>query len=697
MAILTMSSKMTGSRTVHTRLMSGTAAVVSCLFHGAGAAAEAPAIQVAMQAVPPAIVGSSVTGSAREEGGFVYRIGPEDRLKVTVRNEPELSGEFRVRPDGYFTMLLVGDIPADRRRPEDLAAEITAALARYIRDPSVTVEVIEAHGTFEDRIRFIGKGVPPQTIAYRDGMTALDALAEIGGLPPTAAANRVTLLRESERRRVRMGDIASRAANNIALEPGDILIVPESFLAGTRIFEPSITVAETWTDNINFRQGDLKEDSYISEIIPAFRLEYDTARLNALLDSTVRLQYRTNVEDEIRINPNIRGTSTTEIVEDLIFGDLDAAINRTVIDNRRSGSSNPANSNNTQLLQTWSASPYLKSSFGSLANLEARWTSTATLVGSPPDEIALEPVPGLFSNPLRNDSFTHTASFRLTDATQRSRLTWQLYGQWRWIEIRNQADSRRREIILSPEYAVTPEFFLIAEVGYQNFEGAFSRNVDDPLYVGGFRWQPDDDVLISARAGQRDGRTAYFANIQLPFGRYILFNASASTSTQFDVERLAGSIRNPDPGTPDGLPPGGDGILRDTPTRNTTIGATLSASIGNTTYSLNGRYQKVEPGITNVASDQETLRISASFRQVFARYFAFDASGYYTQRKFRQTLVDGGIPRQDDDFGANAGLSYNGFGPFSVRIGYNYTERDSTIDLADFSENSVTLSVTHRF
>jgi polysaccharide export outer membrane protein len=44
-----------------------------------------------------------------------YRLGAGDLIRVVVWKNEEISGEYRVRPDGKISMPLVGDILADRR------------------------------------------------------------------------------------------------------------------------------------------------------------------------------------------------------------------------------------------------------------------------------------------------------------------------------------------------------------------------------------------------------------------------------------------------------------------------------------------------------------------------------------------------------------------------------------------------------
>jgi polysaccharide biosynthesis/export protein len=163
-----------------------------------------------------------------------YLIGPGDTLQIFVWRNPDLSTEVPVRPDGRITTPLVQDIQAQGRRPTELAAALRQALSEYIQEPVVTV-VVKTFAANSAAVRVIGAAVTPKSVPYREGLTALDALIDVGGLSSTARGNGAKLLRLEKdgyksyplrlKDLVRSGD--PRA--NVKLKPGDIIRIPESF------------------------------------------------------------------------------------------------------------------------------------------------------------------------------------------------------------------------------------------------------------------------------------------------------------------------------------------------------------------------------------------------------------------------------------------------------------------------------------
>ncbi len=176
--------------------------------------------------------GDIPTPPDRGEAGYV--IGPGDQLRVYVRNNPDMSVDIPVRPDGYISVPMIQNIRAAGKKPSELATDIEADLEEFIRDPNVTVMVTGFIGTYDDQIRVIGQAVQPQAIAYRDGMTVLDAVIQVGGLTQFAAGNRARLVRdsggESRTYNVRLNDLISNGdmRHNHPLRPGDVLVIPES-------------------------------------------------------------------------------------------------------------------------------------------------------------------------------------------------------------------------------------------------------------------------------------------------------------------------------------------------------------------------------------------------------------------------------------------------------------------------------------
>ena len=178
--------------------------------------------------LPPAPPGSPLPTAE-------YQIGPGDSLHIFVWRNPELTISVPVRPDGRISIPLVEDIVAVGQTPTMLSREIEKRLAKYVTDPIVTVMPSSFVGPFAQQVRVIGEAVTPKALPYRANMTVLDAMIEVGGLTKYAAGDRATLVRtvndvqESHpvhlNSLIKDGDIES----NVALAPGDILIIPQTY------------------------------------------------------------------------------------------------------------------------------------------------------------------------------------------------------------------------------------------------------------------------------------------------------------------------------------------------------------------------------------------------------------------------------------------------------------------------------------
>jgi len=165
---------------------------------------------------------------------YLYKIGPGDSVNVVVWRNPELSMSVIVRPDGKITAPLIEDLPALGKDPTALARDIEKALAKYIRDPVVTVIVAGFVGPYPEQIRVVGEAAKPQTLPYRQGMTVLDLMIAVGGLTDFADGNKASILRTSEGGRqyaVRLRDLVKRGdiSANVDVKPGDILLIPQSW------------------------------------------------------------------------------------------------------------------------------------------------------------------------------------------------------------------------------------------------------------------------------------------------------------------------------------------------------------------------------------------------------------------------------------------------------------------------------------
>jgi len=179
-------------------------------------------------AVPASVLAED---EASPNGNEVYRIGVPDLLDIRVWEQPELSGTALVRTDGRISVPLVGDMVAEGRTPEELAALLAAELAEYVTDPKVDVAVLEMRSQV---VSVIGGGIVRSgVLELRHEMRVLDAIAEMGGFTPFAKKSKIKVLRKSGGGEDELPFDYSSFVNgrapgsNFLLKPGDTIIVPE--------------------------------------------------------------------------------------------------------------------------------------------------------------------------------------------------------------------------------------------------------------------------------------------------------------------------------------------------------------------------------------------------------------------------------------------------------------------------------------
>jgi len=164
-----------------------------------------------------------------------YLIGPGDMVNVVVWRNVDLSMIVPVRPDGKISTPLVQDLQASGKTASELALEIEKILAKYIQSPVVTVIVTTFGGPYSQQVRVIGEAAKPQALPYKENMTLLDVMIAVGGITDFADGNKASILRSGGGKTlqfgVRLRDLVRRGdlSANVAMRPGDVLIIPQSF------------------------------------------------------------------------------------------------------------------------------------------------------------------------------------------------------------------------------------------------------------------------------------------------------------------------------------------------------------------------------------------------------------------------------------------------------------------------------------
>ena len=122
-----------------------------------------------------------------------YRLGPADQLRITVFNEPGLTGLFVIGSQGTIAYPLVGDVRAAGLTVTQFTEALRTALDQYVRSPSVSVEVANYRPFF-----ILGEVQRPGTYPYSVDLTVLNAVATAGGFTYRANESRVFIRRAGE-------------------------------------------------------------------------------------------------------------------------------------------------------------------------------------------------------------------------------------------------------------------------------------------------------------------------------------------------------------------------------------------------------------------------------------------------------------------------------------------------------------------
>ncbi len=176
-----------------------------------------------------------INAVAQTTASAEYVIGPGDELQIFVWRNPEVSAKIPVRPDGKITTPLVEDMQAVGKTSSQLARDLEKKLSKFLKKPIVTVTVTKFVGTFGEQIRVVGQAAKPLALAYRDDITLLDVMIEVGGLTEFAAGNRAKIVRRVGGKQttfdVRLRDLLDKGdiTANVAMQPGDVVIIPESW------------------------------------------------------------------------------------------------------------------------------------------------------------------------------------------------------------------------------------------------------------------------------------------------------------------------------------------------------------------------------------------------------------------------------------------------------------------------------------
>jgi len=176
----------------------------------------------------PAMAQEEVPAEAGESTGD-YQVWAGDLLEVVIWKNADLSGEFRVRPDGKFSMPLIGDVIAEGKTTDAINQQIQSKLEFFIDSPFVSTIVRE---TASNLVYVLGEVTTPGAYPIQGSLSVLQALALAGGLTEFASRDKMVLVRGSGDKQQNFtlsyrNILADPGGEfNMVLQRGDTLVVP---------------------------------------------------------------------------------------------------------------------------------------------------------------------------------------------------------------------------------------------------------------------------------------------------------------------------------------------------------------------------------------------------------------------------------------------------------------------------------------
>ncbi len=172
-----------------------------------------------------------------------YRVGPPDRLTITILPDPAIERTATVRPDGMISIDLVGDVPAAGRTTAEISHDIETRISRFKRDASVNVSLASSLST---EVTIIGE-IRASTFPLQRETRLIEVIGMVGGVRLTSDLDDIRIIRVED------GQVKLLAANVKAIQRGD-LSTNYTLRGGDIVYVPPTTGAKIgyWVQGVFF-------------------------------------------------------------------------------------------------------------------------------------------------------------------------------------------------------------------------------------------------------------------------------------------------------------------------------------------------------------------------------------------------------------------------------------------------------------
>ena len=136
---------------------------------------------------------------------------------------------------------------------------------------------------------------------------------------------------------------------------------------------PTLSVAETYTDNVSLAPNALKQSDWVTQVTPGISMTATGARLKFNASYNPQITYYAQGSQGNQIYQQLNATGNAELTEKLLFVDAGANVSQQNVSLLGpQTTSNVNTTGNRATVGTYFVSPYLRRDFGSDVQAEAR-------------------------------------------------------------------------------------------------------------------------------------------------------------------------------------------------------------------------------------------------------------------------------------------------------------------------------------
>jgi len=258
----------------------------------------------------------------------------------------------------------------------------------------------------------------------------------------------------------------------------------------------SLSLSETYTDNVSLSPEGLRKNDWITQLIPGISAAANGPLLRFDGFYAPEIVYHAQTEREDKVFHRGNAVGTLKLLDDVLLLEAGAKVDQYDISLQGPLTTSNVNiTGNRATATTAYVSPHLLGNLGSTARAEAHFTYSAWQS----DE----------HQPTMPDNTARRVHLRLASGPAYRVLTWDAFYTGESIRYETRQKTTSEEFIARARRLVSPTVGLILQAGHERYDTGLPETLEDPRYSAGFDWAPTPRTRLAATAGRRLGDETY--------------------------------------------------------------------------------------------------------------------------------------------------------------------------------------------